>query len=65
MIRGIALAVLLCTVLAFPTGLPAQAAPAGRVLQGPAFPFVDLAVRPAENSRRSCSPYSSCCYSRC
>jgi len=59
MIRGIALAVLLCTALAFPTGLPAQAAPAprgstapaGRLLQGPAFPFVDLAVRQAENSR--------------
>jgi flagellar biosynthetic protein FliP len=57
MIRAVALAVLLCTVLAFPAGLPAQATPAtpaapgGRALQGPAFPFVDLNVRPAANSR--------------
>ena len=57
--RGFALAVLLCTVLAFPASLPAQAqaspatpaAPGGRALQGPAFPYVDLAVRPAANSR--------------
>jgi len=52
MIRGFALAVLLCTVLAFPAGLPAQAASTGgRTLQGPAIPYVDLAVRPAANNR--------------
>ena len=54
MVRGFALAVLLCTVLAFPAGLPAQAQAApggGRALQGPAFPYVDLAVRPAADSR--------------
>jgi flagellar biosynthetic protein FliP len=61
MIRSIALAVLLCTVLAFPAGLPAQAAPAPasrgstapgeRTLTGPAIPYVDLNVRPAANTR--------------
>jgi flagellar biosynthetic protein FliP len=54
MSRGFALAVLLCTALAFPAGLPAQAAaPGGRTLQGPAIPYVDLNIRPAANNRET------------
>jgi len=49
----LALAVLLCTAFALlPAELQAQAPPAGgRTVQGPAFPFVDLNVRPAQNNR--------------
>ena len=55
MSRGFALAVLLCTALAVPAGLPAQAAapPGGLALQGPAIPYVDLNIRPAANNRET------------